>query len=357
MTRISIVLGTRPEIIKLSPIIRLAKRQNVNIIFSGQHYDYDLGPKFFEELGLYKPDFKVKLSKKNPAGQMGQMIQRFSDIFSSTNPDTVIVQGDTNTVLAGAIASLKCKIPISHVESGLRSHDWRMPEEHNRIATDHLSELLFAPTNSSKQNLLAEKVHGKIFVVGNTAIDAIEQNLALAEKKATIDPDDDFILLTLHRAENVDDKRTLGNILQAVMDSGEKIIYPIHPRTLRRLHEFGLYNKVKNARNISLINSAGYFDMILLMKRCRFILTDSGGIQEEATSPKIRKKVLVIRKTTDRPDAVRTGFSELAGVNKNSILHSIKKNSENPRYPKGPSPYGNGHSSEKILRIINNYFR
>ena len=349
-------MGTRPEIIKLSPIIRLVKKRDTEIIFSGQHYDFKLGLKFIEELGLPRPDFILNLSRGDPAKQTGEMIQKFSEIFGSKKPDTVLVQGDTNTVLAGAIAGLKYNIPISHVEAGLRSYDWRMPEEHNRIATDHISELLFAPTNIAKKNLLNEKVHGKIFVTGNTAIDAIEQNLNLAAKKATVNIDDDFILMTLHRAENVDEKRTLGNILSAIIQSGEKIVFPIHPRTLKRVHEFGLYQKIRNAKNVTLINAVGYFDMLLLMKKCKFIISDSGGIQEESTSPKIRKKVLVVRKATDRPEAVKSGFSVVVGTNMNSILKAIKRNSENPRYPKGASPYGNGKSSEKIMKIINQFF-
>ena len=356
LTRISIVLGTRPEIIKLSPIIRLAKRKNVDVIFSGQHYDYDLGLRFIEELGLQKPDFKMKLSKTNPAKQVGEMIQELSGILLETKPDTVIVQGDTNTVLAGAVASLKCNIPVSHVEAGLRSFDWRMPEEHNRIATDHLSELLFAPTNASRKNLLDEKVHGKIFVVGNTSIDAINQNLKIAEKYHTINVEYDYVLLTLHRAENVDDKKTLIGIMKAVIDSGEKFVFPIHPRTLKRLKEFDIYKNVASAKNIRMINAVGYFDMIGLMKKCKFIVSDSGGIQEEATSPKIRKKVLVVRRTTDRPEAVDAGVSELVGTNQKSIQKSILKTAFNPKIPNKTTPYGDGNTAKKIMKIINNSY-
>lgn len=356
MPKISIVLGTRPEIIKLSPIIRLVKKRDVEIIFSGQHYDFKLGLKFIEELGLPRPDFILNLSKGNSAKQTGEMIQKFSEIFASKKPDTVLVQGDTNTVLAGAIAGLKYNIPISHVEAGLRSYDWRMQEEHNRIATDHISELLFAPTNIAKKNLLNESVHGKIFVTGNTAIDAIEQNLNLAEKKATVHVDGEFALLTLHRAENVDDKKTLGDILSAIIQSGERIVFPIHPRTLKRVHEFGLYQKIRNAKNITMINAVGYFDILLLMKKCKFIISDSGGIQEEATSPKIQKKVLVVRRVTDRPESVKSGFAVVVGTNRDSVLKAIRKNSIHSKFPKGASPYGNGKSSEKIMKIINQFF-
>ena len=356
MPKISIVMGTRPEIIKLSPIIRLTKRGDRDIIFSGQHYDYDLGLKFIDELGLDKPDFKIKLSYINPANQIGEMIQKLSNIFLSTKPDTVVVQGDTNTVLAAAVAGLKCKIGISHVEAGLRSFDWRMPEEHNRITADHISDLLFAPTTISKQNLLNEKVHGRIFVVGNTVIDALEQNIKLARKKSTINVDHDFILLTLHRAENVDDKKVLGSILNALIKSGENILFPIHPRTLKRISQFGFYRKIKDSKNITMISAVGYFDMLSLMEKCKFIVSDSGGIQEEATSPKLRKKVLVVRKTTDRPEAIKAGLAEMVGTSTFSILNSIKRNSSNPNYPKSINVYGNGKSTQKILKIMNNFY-
>jgi len=355
MAKLSIIIGTRPEIIKLSPLIRLAKKSNANVIFTGQHYDYEMGLKFIDELKLRAPDYNLKLSHRNPANQTGEIIQKLSKIFSKTNPDTVVVEGDTNTVLAGAIAGLKSKIPVSHVEAGLRSFDWRMPEEHNRIVADHISEFLFAPTLVSKKNLTNEKVHGKIFVTGNTVIDAIEYNVKLAEKKGKINFNEEFILLTLHRAENVDNKKILSEITKALINCKEKIVFPVHPRTKKRMIEFGFYNKIKNSKNLTLLNPVGYFDMLLLMKNCKFILTDSGGIQEEATSPKIRKKVLVLRKTTDRPEAVKAGFSEMVRMTEGQIILSIKKNSIHPKITKKNSPYGNGNASQKILNILNKF--
>ena len=355
MEKISIIAGTRPEIIKLSPLIRMYNKKSLDVIFSGQHYDYQMGLQFFKELNLKQPDYHLKIARSNPANQIAQIIQKLSDIFKKTKPRAVVVQGDTNTVLAGAITGIKNSVPVIHVEAGIRSFDWRMPEEHNRITTDHISDLLFAPTTFSKKNLLNEKVHGKIFVTGNTVIDAIEYNMKLAEKKSKIDiQDDEFILLTLHRAENVDDKNILLNIFNALINSNEKILFPIHPRTKKRLLEFGLYNKIKNS-NIVLIDPVRYFKMLLLMKKSKFIISDSGGIQEEATSPKIRKKVLVLRKTTDRPEAVHAGMAELVGISKNNILKSIKRNSLNPKFPKKLSPYGKGESSKKILKILKNH--
>ena len=356
MSKICLVFGTRPEIIKLSPIIRGSTKGNIKTIFTGQHYDYDLGLKFIEDLGLPQPDYKMELSKNSPAMQTGEIITKLATILPETRADTVIVQGDTNTVLAGAISALKSNIPISHVEAGLRSFDWRMPEEHNRIATDHISELLFASTSTSRKNLVNEHVHGKIFVVGNTAIDAIEQNLAIAEKKSTIHDVGEFALLTMHRAENVDDKITLSRILDGIIASGERFIFPIHPRTKKRLYEFGLYKKIQKSTNIIMTDAIGYFDIILLMKKCNFIVTDSGGIQEEATSSKIRKKILVVRTTTDRPEAVEAGFSEIIGTSTNSIKQAIRRTANISWNPKAVSPYGNGKTSEKILKIIDKFF-
>jgi len=355
LSKICIIFGTRPEIIKLSPIIRCSKKSNITTIFTGQHYDYDLGLKFIEDLGLPRPDYAMKLSKNNPAMQTGQIITNLSKILPKTGADTVMVQGDTNTVLAGAISALKSQIPISHVEAGLRSFDWRMPEEHNRIATDHISELLFASTGTSKKNLVNEHVHGKIFVVGNTAIDAVEQNLSIAEKKSSIQIDGNFALLTLHRAENVDKKNILSGIIDGIIKSGERFVFPVHPRTKKRLYEFGLDKKIKNS-DVIMTDAVGYFDILFLMKKCNFIVTDSGGIQEEATSSKIRKKVLVARTRTDRPEAVQAGFSEIIGTGSDSICKSIVNMTKTSWKPKGVSPYGNGRTAEKILKITGNFF-
>jgi UDP-N-acetylglucosamine 2-epimerase (non-hydrolysing) len=351
--RVALVLGTRPEIIKLFPIINKLHKKNSAIVFTGQHYDYELSFQFFKQLGIRKPDYSLKISHSNPSAQIGEIMSKLPLIFDQIKPDTVIVQGDTNTVLAASISSLKSGIPVSHVEAGLRSFDWRMPEEHNRIATDHISELLFAPTSVSKNNLISEKVHGKIFVTGNTVIDAINAFADMSTRRANLDDGlHDFVLMTLHRAENVDDRNILTSIIKAVLDSKQKIVMPLHPRTQKRLKEFGLYDKFTKSKNVKIIKSVGYFAMLELMKRCSFIITDSGGIQEEATSPKINKKVVIVRKTTDRPEAVAAGFSELTGLSYSGILSTINKTAKNPAVPKAKSPYGTGKTSEQILKLI-----
>lgn len=355
--KVAIVLGTRPEIIKLAPVIQKLGSKNCSVIFTGQHYDNRMGMGFIRELGLKKPNYSLNITKSNSQLQISEIIAKLSKILLKEKPDTVMIQGDTNTVLAAGICSLKSNIPISHVESGLRSNDWRMPEEHNRIAVDHVSELLFAPTQNAKFNLKSEKVHGKIFVTGNTAIDAINIYSKISKKKSKLSISlSDFILLTLHRAENVDNKKILSSIIKGLIDSNENIIFPIHPRTKKRLHEFGLFNKLYQNKNIQILDTVGYFEILELMKNCSFIVTDSGGIQEEATSPMIRKKVLVVRKTTDRPEAVESKMAEIIGLDEKNILNSIKKVMKNPKLHSRKTPYGKGNASEKILKILKKTF-
>jgi UDP-N-acetylglucosamine 2-epimerase (non-hydrolysing) len=317
--------------------------------------------RFIEDLGLRSPDFKMKLTKlqnnkSDRATQTGEMILKLAKILSEINPDSVVVQGDTNTVLAAAITSIKCGIPVSHVESGLRSYDWRMPEEHNRIAVDHISELLFAPTKQTATILKNEHVHGTIHVTGNTSIDAVSEYIKKAEKNSKLNIDHDFILTTIHRGENVDNKKTLQSIISGLLNSKGSFLFPIHPRTVNRLKEFGLYEKIKASNKIKLIPSVGYFDMLYLMKKCSFIFTDSGGIQEEATSPLISKKVLIARKSTDRQEAVDAGLADIIGTNSKKISQSINKTLDNPSLISKKTPYGDGTSSNQIIQILKKKF-
>ncbi len=228
-----------------------------------------------------------------------------------------------------------------------------MPEEHNRIATDHLSKFLFAPTNESKKNLISEHVRGKIFVTGNTVIDAINTYAVMSSKKSSFSVEiENYILMTLHRAENVDSKQTLSSIINGILETKHNVIFPVHPRTMKRLKQFNLYSKLEKSKNILLLDSVGYFEMLELMKKCSFIVTDSGGLQEEATAPKIRKKVLVTRKTTDRPESVDAGMSQVIGVEKKNIVKAIKKTIQNPKITSKKNPYGKGNTSKQIIKIL-----
>jgi len=358
----AIVFGTRAETIKIAPLLTRLKRKEFVSIYTGQHYDPEMSSHFFHELGIGKPDYHLKLKKventsTDRATQIAEVILKLAKIITSINPDTVLVQGDTNSVLAAAITSIKCSIPVCHVEAGLRSYDWRMPEEHNRIAIDHISELLFAPTNHSKQILKNEKVHGRIFVTGNTSIDAVEDYVEIAKKKSRIKIEtENFALATIHRGENVDNKKIFSSILSALLKSKIPIIFPIHPRTEKRLREFGFYKKILNSKTINMIPPLGYFDMLKVMKESKFIITDSGGIQEEATSPKLSKKVLIIRKTSDRPESVKLGYSEMVGTKTEKITLAINNAIKDPRIHSRVSPYGRGNSSKKIIKILRENF-
>ncbi|AJM91320.1 non-hydrolyzing UDP-N-acetylglucosamine 2-epimerase [Nitrosopumilus piranensis] len=354
MKKILLVTGTRPEIIKLAPIIKKIKNDMI-FVHTGQHYDYNMSLQFIEELELPSPDFKFKLTKREPTLQISQIIKKINDVIKKINPAILCVQGDTNTVLGSSLAALKNKIPIAHVESGLRSHDWRMQEEHNRIMVDHISDLLFAATANAKKSLINENVHGKIFVTGNTVIDAIENYLPTSLKKSKIETPSEFILTTLHRAENIDNAKTLSNLCNAIIKSPIPIIFPIHPRTKSNLKKLNLYDLLKKSKNVTLISPVGYFDFLYLMKSCKFIITDSGGIQEEVTSPSIKKFALVVRKTTDRPESVKSKFAKVIGTNKENIISEIHKtNNSKLKLPRN-SPYGDGHSSDQILSLIYQY--
>ena len=355
---VAVVVGTRPEIIKMAPVYFALKRARLQpmLVHSGQHYDYEMSQVFFEELGLPEPDRFLEVGSGTPGGQTGDAIIRFEREFQHSRPDFVLVEGDTNTVLAGAIAAMKLRVRLGHVEAGLRSYDLRMPEELNRRLTDHASDYLFAPTADSVRILKGENVWGRVFRTGNTVIDATVRYMPKAAKRikplmSTIDRDE-FALATLHRAENVDDPPTLGNMVDVLVDSPIPVVLPLHPRTDARLREHHLRRKVERSDNVILLPPAGYLDMLALMKQAEFIITDSGGIQEEATSPVIRKRVFVMRKSTERPEAVRAGYCKVVGVNSKKVLREIKRHLADPDHAFKACPYGKGDAATRIAGIL-----
>ncbi|MEM1565876.1 MAG: UDP-N-acetylglucosamine 2-epimerase (non-hydrolyzing) [Candidatus Bathyarchaeia archaeon] len=357
MKDIMVVVGTRPEIIKMAPIVKLLQKSNIPYVFvhCGQHYDYEMSQKFIEELELPNPDYRCQVKSSFQGAQTAKILANMEKLLERTKPALVLVEGDTNGVLATALASAKLGIPVGHVEAGLRSFDLRMPEEHNRRLTDHLSTYLFAPTKNAKKNLQKESVWGKVFVTGNTIIDAVVQYVPLANKKSKILKVvrfKRFALATTHRAENVDNPQVLKSFVEAFTESPIPVVYPIHPRTEKRLKQNGLYTKIKKSKNIQIMPPLGYLDFLTLMKNCEIILTDSGGIQEEATAPPIKKPVLVLRLSTERPEAVEAGFAEVVGVNKQDILNALEKAVDDQRELPNVSPYGDGNAAERIIKII-----
>jgi len=358
LSNIVIITGTRPEIIKMSPIIKKLRKNDLVFIHSGQHYDYQMSLQFIEELELPKPDYQLRLTSREATTQTSEMISKLHKLFHIIKPDVVCIQGDTNTVLAGGICAIKNKIPIAHIESGLRSKDWRMPEEHNRIVVDHISDLLYAPTKLAKQNLMRESVHGKIFVTGNTSIDAVENNIHRAIHISKLKLPSEFIFTTFHRAENVDNKTVLSSLINAIKSSEIPVVFPIHPRTQYNLKKFNLYSELQNHNNICILPPVGYLESLNLIKKCKFIITDSGGIQEEATSPSIKKFVIVTRKTSDRPESVKSGFAKVVGLETIDIIKEIKNQSKKSKMKIiSKHPYGKGNASEKICSSLYSFIK
>jgi UDP-N-acetylglucosamine 2-epimerase (non-hydrolysing) len=355
--KVAVVLGTRPEIIKMASIIKHLESGNHEyyVIHTQQHYDANMSQTFFDELGLPAADYCLSVGSGSQAQQTANAMVRLEEIYQKSSPDVVLVEGDTNTVLAGALSAAKLGIKVGHVEAGLRSYDRRMPEEYNRRLTDHVSDLLFAPTEHNSQILKKEDVWGKIFVTGNTVIDACIDYLPVAEEKSNILDElrlDDYVLVTAHRAENVDDPKTLKSFVRILTECPLPVVYPLHPRTAKMLKEHGLYQKLTEHNKVQLIDPVGYFDFLVLMKHSSFIMTDSGGIQEEATAPGIRKKVFILRNNTERPEAAEAGYAEIIGTDDEIVLKRIDKFIEEPDILVNPSPFGKGNAGEMILSIL-----
>jgi UDP-N-acetylglucosamine 2-epimerase (non-hydrolysing) len=360
MKAIVVVAGTRPEIIKTAPIIRALNKARIASAFvhCGQHYDYNMAQQFIEDLELPSPNYSFRIKASSPGAQTAEMMFQMDKLLENIEPSIVLVEGDTNSVLAAALAANKRRVPIGHVEAGLRSFDLRMPEEHNRRLTDHISEYLFAPTENAKANLIKENVWGKIFVTGNTVIDSVIQHLSIAEKKSDIMakiPFNTYALLTAHREENVDDPSVLESLTEVFSQSPIPIVCPLHPRTKKRLQENKMLTRIEK-KNVLFLPPLGYLDFLVLMKNCRLIITDSGGIQEEATAPSIRKFVLVIRLSTERPEAVKAGFAKVVGPSKKSILTALKEAVKEEIDLPFISPFGDGKSAEKIVDILKENF-
>ncbi|MCD6455426.1 MAG: UDP-N-acetylglucosamine 2-epimerase (non-hydrolyzing), partial [Methanophagales archaeon] len=324
--KISIILGTRPEIIKMSPVIRECAKRRLDyfILHTGQHYSYNLDKIFFEELELPVAKYNLDVGSGTHAEETGEMLMGIEKVLKEEKPDVVLVEGDTNTVLAGALAASKLHIKVGHVEAGLRSYDRNMPEEINRVLADHISDYLFAPTVKARENLLREGIEeDKIFVTGNTIVDAVFQNLEIARRKVDILEklnlnSEGYFLVTAHRQENVDIKERLKGILDGLELVYNKfnfpIIYPVHPRTKKKIREFGL----EVPKGVELIEPFGFLEFLQLEANAKLVLTDSGGVQEETCILKV--PCVTLRGNTERPETLEVGSNVLAGTNQNNIL-------------------------------------
>lgn len=351
------IVGARPNFVKLAPIHNeLKKISEHTIIHTGQHYDHNLFKVFFDELNIPDPTFDLDVGSKTSCYQIGEIIKKLDVILSTNKFDLSMVYGDTNSTLAGAIAANKTGLKIAHVESGLRSFDKEMPEEINRILTDQLSHILFAPTSSSVKNLRNEHINSKIFNTGDISVEIIDKASRLSNKsnilkKLNIESQK-YLLLTMHRAENTKEAKSLLTLIEVIAKLKDyKIVFPIHPRTLTFFKKNNLLEKIQKLDNLVIIEPLGYLDFIKVMKNSTKIITDSGGIQKESFL--LGVPCITIRKNTEWIETTKLGFNVLTGLNTKKIIDSVT-NWE----PKKPTKInlinalGEGKTSIKIKKII-----
>lgn len=354
---ISIVLGTRPEIVKFSPIIRECERLNLDyfILHTGQHYSYDMDRVFFEQLELPEAKYDLGVGSGTHAEQTGKIMIETEKVLKKELPDTVLVEGDTNTAFAGAFVAAKLGIKVGHVEAGLRSYDRSMPEEINRVLIDHCSDYLFAPTEKSKQILADEGIQAdKIFMTGNTIVDAVYWNLELAKKKTDIlnklnVAERSYFLATIHRQENVDNKTRFKNILKGLEKVNEcfdtPVFYAIHPRAKKQMEMFGL-----ETSRINFIEPLDYLNFLFLESKAKLVFTDSGGVQEETCI--LNVPCITLRDNTERPETLEAGANVLAGTKSETILK--KAELMLGRNINWINPFGDGKAGMKIVQILRN---
>jgi UDP-N-acetylglucosamine 2-epimerase (non-hydrolysing) len=353
--KVAVVLGTRPEVIKLAPIIRILEREALDyfILHTGQHYSYNMDRVFFEQLELPEAKYNLDVGSGSHAEQTGKMLMGIERVLLREQPSIVLVEGDTNTVLAGALAAVKIGVKVGHVEAGLRSYDRQMPEEINRVLADHCSDLLFAPTGKARQTLLGEGIAGeKIFVTGNTIVDAVHQNLEIAKKKVNVLDKfgveaDGYFLVTVHRQENVDNEKHFRGILEGLelvnKEFNLPVLYPIHPRAWKQLKAFGIA-----VNGVKVVDPLDYLSFLMLESNARLVLTDSGGVQEETCI--LGVPCVTLRYNTERPETLEVGSNVLAGAEPDEILKKVDfmLNKE----CNWPNPFGDGKSGKRIVEIL-----
>jgi UDP-N-acetylglucosamine 2-epimerase (non-hydrolysing) len=362
-TVVLVVVGTRPELIKMAPVIReILQDSALDLVFvhSGQHYDYALSATFIEELGLPSPDANLGVGSGTHSQQTSKTVLGCERVFQQFQPAVVLVEGDTNTALGAAIASNKLRIPVGHVEAGLRSFDRTMPEEINRRIIDVCADLHFAPSERAAVNLLHEGILPQtIFVTGNTIVDACHQHLDLARRKSTILHDlgltaRTYSLVTVHRAENTVEAnlRQIVDILQTLNDC--TLVFPVHPRSKKMLEEMQLLDVLEGETNVILTPPLGYFNFLNLLSQTKYVLTDSGGVQEEADALNI--PCMTLRSNTERPETVDAGVNTIVGLDKNRIKRTIRQinrtHHDDKGWRKDTHPYGDGKAGQHIVRAV-----
>lgn len=359
--QIAMVVGTRPGIVMFAPIIKELRDRRIDhlIIHTGQHYSPNMDGQFFDDLNLPQPDYRIEgvAEKRTHGGQTAKMLEGIESVLMERKPRLLLVGGDANTNLAGALAARKLHIQVGHVEAGERSFDWRMPEEHNRRIIDHVSDYLFTTGEKGKKNLENERVQGKIFITGNTIVDASLQHLEIARQKSDalsrfgVTPQQ-YGVMTSHREENVDVKENLAGAMKGVADASKKLGIPIlflaHPRTIKRLKEFGLYDWAASLDGLKLSEAVAYMDFLNLLANAGMAFTDSGGVQQEAYIHKV--PCVTLRENTEWTETIDNGGNRLAGCVPDVIAAKAveARDAECSWRP----IFGEGDAAKKIVDIV-----
>ncbi|ERI90757.1 UDP-N-acetylglucosamine 2-epimerase [Clostridiales bacterium oral taxon 876 str. F0540] len=346
------VIGARPQFIKAAAVSNILRKEHTEIlVHTGQHYDDNMSSVFFDELQIPKPNYSLGIGSGGHGMQTGSMLIKLEEIYIDEKPDLVLVYGDTNSTLAGALCASKLLIPVAHVEAGLRSFNMKMPEEQNRILTDHISSLLFVPTDAALENLRNEGIDNNVFCVGDVMYDAVKNFTYLAKDKSHIVEElnlqeNRYLLATIHRAENTNDIQRLRNIIIGLNKSEKSIVLPLHPRTKKYIESYD----INIGSNVKIIDPVGYLDMISLEMNAQKIVTDSGGVQKEAYF--MGKPCITLRNETEWIETVNIGWNVLVGANTNDILNALDK--FNPNENRIPV-FGDGTAANKILDILNRF--
>ncbi len=348
--KVASVVGARPQFIKAAPVSREIREHNEEVlIHTGQHYDVNMSDVFFQVLEIPKPDYNLEVGSGTQAFQVSETMKRLEDVFAREKPDFVLVYGDTNSTIAGALTATMGGLPLGHVEGGLRSYNRTMPEEINRVVTDHLSTLIFAPTQTAVDNLGREGVTRGVHLVGDVMYDVALQMAQPARargvaKRLGLQPGE-YVLATIHRASNADDKETLSGIVQALVSCGRTVVFPVHPRTKKNLQAFGLWDELE--AKVKVLPPADYLDFLGLLIEAGKVVTDSGGVQKEAYFLGI--PCITVRDETEWIETVEDGWNALVGTDPEDILHAIEH--FNPAGTKSKS-FGDGHAAERIAQVV-----
>ncbi|MBP5643278.1 MAG: UDP-N-acetylglucosamine 2-epimerase (non-hydrolyzing) [Bacteroidales bacterium] len=360
--KIVTVIGARPQIIKAAALSRairehFAKEVQEVIVHTGQHYDDNMSQVFFDELGIPQPDYNIGVGSGSHGVQTAKMMEGIEEILLKEKPDAVVLYGDTNSTLAGAMAASKANIPVVHIEAGLRSFNKAMPEEINRICCDHCSTLLFSPTATGYRNLINEGIMKGIYHCGDVMYDNSKYFANIADKKSHIIDNEglrgvDYVLCTIHRDNNTDQPKRLNAIFKALLKISESktVVLPLHPRTSKLLNtnlEKDLYNKITNNKNIKILPPVSFLDMIVLERHAQMIATDSGGVQKEAFF--FQKPCLILRSETEWKEIVECGSAVITDADEERIVESFNNFVENPPH-NYPEIFGDGNAAVFIIK-------